>query len=109
MGGGLAALYLACGQDMARIAESAIGVTRLELDSGDLYAAVTMPHVRHRRRRRARLLPGQRACLQQLGMAGPGDADALAEICAALALAGELATIGAICAGGIGTAQRRRR
>jgi len=108
--GGLAALYLACGQDMARIAESAIGVTRLELDMhGDLYAAVTMPQIRVGSAGAPGMLPGQRACLEQLGLAGPGHTDALAEICAALALAGELATIGSICAGRRGSAQRTPR
>lgn len=108
--GGLAALYLACGQDMARIAESAIGVTRLELDMrGDLYAAVTMPQVDIGSSGACGVLPGQRACLEQLGRAGPCDADALAELCAALALAGELATIGAICARKIGAAPHRLR
>ncbi len=108
--GGLAALYLACGQDMARIAESAIGVTRLELDAhGDLYAAVTMPHVNLGGAGAPRVLPSQWACLRGLGLAGPGHTDALAEICAALALAGELATIGSICAGRLGAAQRARR
>ena len=43
---GLAALYLACGQDVACVAESAVGVTRFDLtDDGGLYAAVTLPNI----------------------------------------------------------------
>jgi hydroxymethylglutaryl-CoA reductase len=103
---GLAALYLACGLDLAHAAESAIGVTRLELDArGDLYAAVTLPYLLVGSTGVAALLPGQRACLERLGLAGPGHANALAEICVALALAGELAGIGAICARQVGPAQ----
>ena len=50
---GLAALYLACGQDVACVAESAVGVTRFEVtDDGDLYAArhAAESHRRHGRR-----------------------------------------------------------
>jgi len=43
---GLAALYIACGQDAACVAESAIGVTRFECtDEGSLYASVTLPNL----------------------------------------------------------------
>ena len=43
---GLAALYIACGQDPACVAESAVGVTRFEvMDDGGLYAAVTLPNL----------------------------------------------------------------
>ena len=51
---GLAALYLACGQDVACVAESAVGVTRFEAtDKGELYMArdLAQHHRRHRRRR----------------------------------------------------------
>jgi len=96
---GLAALYLACGQDVACVAESAIGVTLLELDArGDLYAAVTLPDIIVGTVGGGAGLPSQRACLELLGLAGPGHANALAEVCAALALAGELSIIGSICA-----------
>jgi hydroxymethylglutaryl-CoA reductase (NADPH) len=44
-------------------------------------------------------LPSQRACLEILGLAGPGNAQALAEVCAALALAGELSITAALCSG----------
>ena len=43
---GLAALYMACGQDAACVAESAVGVTRFEVRGrGGLYAAVTLPNI----------------------------------------------------------------
>ena len=44
-------------------------------------------------------LPSQKACLDILGLAGPGKSQALAEVCAALALAGELSLAAAVCAG----------
>lgn len=41
---GLAVLYIACGQDAACVAESAVGITCFEVtDTGSLYAAVTVP------------------------------------------------------------------
>ncbi len=43
---GLAALYIATGQDAACVAESAMGVTRFEETAeGNLYASVTLPGV----------------------------------------------------------------
>ena len=43
---GLTALFIACGQDVVCIAESAIGITRMQLnDSGGLYCAVTLPNL----------------------------------------------------------------
>ena len=44
-------------------------------------------------------LPSQRACLDILGLAGPGQARAFAEVCAAPGAGGELSIIGALTAG----------
>jgi len=41
-------------------------------------------------------LPSQRACLEMMGLAGAGKARALAEVCAAVTLAGELSINGAL-------------
>ncbi len=96
----LAAFYIACGQDPACVAESAVGVTRFEVtDEGDLYAAVTLPSVVVGTVGGGTALPSQRACLEILGLAGAGNAQALAELCGALVLAGELSITGALCAG----------
>ena len=96
----LASFYIACGQDPACVAESAVGVTRFEVtDEGDLYAAVTLPSIVVGSIGGGTALPSQRACLEILGLAGEGKAQALAELCGALALAGELSITGAMCAG----------
>jgi len=106
---GLAALYIACGQDAACVAESAVGVTRLEAtDDGGLYAAVTLPGVIVGTVGGGTGLPSQRACLEILRRCGRADARALAELCAALALAGELSLIGALCAGEFARAHAAR-
>lgn len=104
---GLAALYLACGQDIACVAESAVGITRLEIvDDGDLYATVTLPNVMVGTVGGGTGLPSARACLEILGLAGAGTGTALAELCAALALAGELSIVGAFCSGDFAIAHR---
>ena len=97
---GLAGLYLACGQDVACVAESAIGHTRFEVMSGgDLYCSVTLPGLMMATVGGGTGLPSQKACLEILGLFGPGKAPALAEVAAGLCLAGEISIVGAICAG----------
>jgi hydroxymethylglutaryl-CoA reductase (NADPH) len=104
---GLAALYLACGQDVACVAESAVGVTRFEVaPDGALYASVTLPNIMVGTVGGGTGLPSQHACLEILGLAGAGKAQALAEVCAGLCLAGELSIIGALCSGDFSRAHR---
>ncbi|MDN3695909.1 hydroxymethylglutaryl-CoA reductase [Vibrio cortegadensis] len=96
----LAALYIACGQDAACVAESAIGMTRMEVDrEGGLYASVTLPNLMIGTVGGGTSLPSQKACLDVMGLFGNGKSQALAEVCAALCLAGELSIVGAFCAG----------
>ena len=94
---GLAALFLACGQDVACVAEAATGVTRLEVsDDGALYASVTLPSLPVGTVGGGTALPSQRACLDLLGLAGAGHANAFAEVCAAVVLGGEISIVGAL-------------
>jgi hydroxymethylglutaryl-CoA reductase (NADPH) len=105
---GLAALYIACGQDAACVAESAVGVTRFEVTpAGDLYGAVTLPNLMVGTVGGGTKLPSQHACLEILGLAGPGCARALAEVCAALCLAGELSLTAALCSDQFARAHQR--
>jgi hydroxymethylglutaryl-CoA reductase (NADPH) len=96
----LAALYIACGQDAACVAESAIGMTRMEItEKGELYASVTLPNLMVGTVGGGTGLPSQKACLDLLGLHGSGQSQALAEVAASLCLAGELSIVGAFCAG----------
>ncbi|MGI8619457.1 MAG: hydroxymethylglutaryl-CoA reductase [Gemmatimonadaceae bacterium] len=104
---GLAAIYLACGQDVACVAESAVGVTRMEMAGEALYVSVTLPNLVVGTVGGGTALPSQRACLDMLGLAGAGNANAFAEVCAAIALAGELSIVGALCAGEFAQAHAR--
>jgi len=96
---GLAALFIACGQDAACVAEAAVGVTRFEKRGQSLYAAVTLPNLIVGTVGGGTGLPSQRACLQLMGLAGSGHARAFAEVCAGVALAGELSIIAALASG----------
>lgn len=97
---GLAALFIACGQDVACVAEAAVGVTRFEVtEPGDLYASVTLPSLVVGTVGGGTGLPSQKACLELMGLAGPGHAGAFAELCAGVCLAGELSIVGALCSG----------
>ena len=104
---GLAALFIACGQDAACVSEAAVGVTRFELREDALYASVTLPNLIVGTVGGGTSLPSQKASLDILGLAGAGHAAAFAEVAAALSLAGELSIIGALTAGQFTDAHRR--
>lgn len=104
----LAALYIACGQDAACVAESAVGMTRIEQTTqGDLYVSVTLPNLMVGTVGGGTGLPSQKACLELLGLYGSGKSQALAEVTAALCLAGELSIVGAFCAGHFARAHQK--
>ncbi|HWN41191.1 MAG TPA: hydroxymethylglutaryl-CoA reductase [Thermoanaerobaculia bacterium] len=97
---GLTALFIACGQDVANIANSAVGITSFEVvEGGDLYASVTLPSLTVATVGGGTGLGTGRECLEMLGCAGAGKALKLAEIAAALVLGGELSFGAAIASG----------
>src|SRR5215472_1688049 len=75
--------------------------------SRDLYASVTLPNLMVGTVGGGTGLPSQRACLEIMGLSGAGQANTLAEVLAALCLAGELSIVGAICAGEFTAAHQR--
>jgi hydroxymethylglutaryl-CoA reductase (NADPH) len=88
---GLAALYLATGQDIANIGESNQCTTynRVTRD-GDYFFSVTLPALIVASYGGGTNLPTQRECLQIMDCHGKGKALKLAEIAAGLVVAGEL-------------------
>ncbi len=105
---GLAALFIATGQDAACVAESALGVTRMEeIAGGGLYASVTLPSLLVGSVGGGTGLPWQRAALELMDLQGDGKAGALAETAAALCLAGEISIIAALAAGHFAQAHRK--
>ena len=94
---GLTALFLACGQDVACISESSIGLTRMQVNkNGDLYVSVTLPSLIVGTVGGGTGLPTQKECLEMLGCTGLGSARKFAEICSATALTGELSIASAM-------------
>ncbi len=97
---GIAALFIATGQDAACVSEASVGVTRMETThNGNLYAAVTLPNLIVGTVGGGTSLPTQKECLQLMGCYGAGNARKFAEICAALVLAGELSIAAALSIG----------
>lgn len=96
---GLAAFYIATGQDAACVAESAVGFTRAERRDGSVFFSVTMPNIVVGSVGGGTGLPSQAAALGIMGLKGDGKAAALAEVVGALCLCGEISIIAAIAAG----------
>jgi len=95
---GLAAVFLACGQDVAYVTECATGFLELTpRPDGDLYASAHLPS----------LLVGTvgggtgqgtaAECLELLGVRGAGGANLFAELLAATVLAGDLSLLASFC------------
>jgi hydroxymethylglutaryl-CoA reductase (NADPH) len=97
---GLTALFIACGQDVANVANAAVGITHFELlEDGGIYASVTLPSLTLATVGGGTGLGTSRECLEMIGCAGEGKAPKLAEITAATLLAGELSMGAAIASG----------
>ncbi len=97
---GIAAMFIACGQDVANLANAAVAITHFELtDDGDLYASVTLPSLTVATIGGGTQLGTAAECLAMLGCTGPGRAPKLAEIIAATVLGGELSMGGSIASG----------
>ena len=97
---GLAAIFIACGQDVANIANAAVGITDYELTpEDDLYASVTLPSLTVATVGGGTMLGTSAECLRMLGCAGATYAPKFGEIVASAILAGELSMAGAISSG----------
>jgi hydroxymethylglutaryl-CoA reductase (NADPH) len=111
---GLTALFIACGQDVACVTEASVAVSRIErTESGDVHASLTLPNLIVGTVGGGTRLPTARECLRILGCEGSAEGKEsgtkLAEIAAAIALAGEISLAGAISAGEFAAAHERMR
>jgi hydroxymethylglutaryl-CoA reductase (NADPH) len=96
---GITAIFIACGQDVANVAESSAGFSYGELkDNGDYYFSITIPSLIVATYGGGTGLRTQRECLEVLGAYGRGKALKLAEIVAATVLCGEISLGSAIVA-----------
>ncbi|HUJ07080.1 MAG TPA: hydroxymethylglutaryl-CoA reductase [Streptosporangiaceae bacterium] len=96
---GIAALFIATGQDVANVAESSAALVHTEITpAGDYYYSITIPALIVATYGGGTGLPTQRECLEILGCYGPGMVRKLAEIVAATVLCGEVSLGWAIVA-----------
>jgi len=98
----VAAAFLATGQDAAQVVEGANAITTMEAREAGLYASLSLASLEVGTVGGGTKLATQSEALDALGLAGGGDppgenADALAEVIAVGALAGELSLVAAFC------------
>ncbi len=96
---GVAAIFLACGQDMANISESCVGYIYTETIGEDLYVSLQLPSIVAGTVGGGVSLPTQRECLEMIGCYGKGKAKKFAEVVAATVIAGEISLAASIVAG----------
>ncbi len=105
---GLTAIFIATGQDVANVTNSAVGLTDFEAcPNGDLYASVTLPALSIATVGGGVGLGTSVECLKMLGCFGGGKARKLAEIVGATLLAGELSFAAAISSGEFAAAHEK--
>ncbi|WP_336002110.1 hydroxymethylglutaryl-CoA reductase (NADPH) [Halorientalis halophila] len=97
----IAAAFLALGQDIAQVVEGSNAITTVEEREEGLYASVTIASLEVGTVGGGTGLPTQAEALDVVGVGGGGDpagsnADALAEVIATAALAGELSLLAAL-------------
>ena len=96
---GIAAMFIACGQDVANVAEASAGFSFSELRAdGSYYVSITIPSLVVATCGGGTGLPTQQECLKVLGCYGHERVHAFAEIVAATVLCGELSLGAAIAA-----------
>jgi len=94
---GITAMFIACGQDVANVAESSAGFVHAELKpNGDYYFSATLPSLIVASYGGGTGLPTQRECLNVMGCYGQGKVLKFAEIVAATVLCGELSLAAAV-------------
>lgn len=104
---GLAAMFIACGQDVACVAEASVGITRMELTRKGLYISVTLPNLIVGTVGGSTSLFTQSECLKMIGCVGAGNARKFAEICGAVAISGEISIAAALSAGHFACAHQK--
>jgi hydroxymethylglutaryl-CoA reductase (NADPH) len=94
---GITAMFIACGQDVANVAESSTAILYDEwTKEGDLYFSITIPSLIVATYGGGTGLPTQKECLEMLDCYGAGKVNKLAEIVTATVLCGEISLQGAI-------------
>merc|ERR1712190_184385 len=112
---GIAAMFIAMGQDAACAIESSAGILHLDIDgaTNGLYASIMMPNIHVGTIGGGTHLPGGSACLELLfqgrDYSKDGSAGELAEVICATCLGGEISCLAAIATGDFSKAHRELR
>jgi hydroxymethylglutaryl-CoA reductase (NADPH) len=107
---GLAAIFIACGQDVAQVVNASIGFVEIEpVDETDLYVFARLPNLVVGTVGGGTSLPTQSECLALLDCCGEGTAQKFAEIVAATLVGGDLAIAAALANGRFIEAHRQNR
>jgi len=107
---GLAAIFIACGQDVAQVVNASIGFIDVEpVGENDLYVFARLPNLIVGTVGGGTNLPTQSECLALLDCRGEGTAQKFAEIVGATIVAGDLAIAAALANGRFIEAHRQNR
>jgi hydroxymethylglutaryl-CoA reductase (NADPH) len=104
---GLAAMFIATGQDVANVVHAACSLTSFEPHPEGLYVSVTLPALSVATVGGGTGLPSQHEALKMMGCYGKGKAGKLAEIMAAAVLGGEISMGAALASGEFVAAHER--
>lgn len=104
---GLAAIFIATGQDVANVVNSACAVTSFELDEEGVFASITLPALSVATVGGGAALPTQHEALGIMDCQGGGKAGKFAEIVAAALLGGEVSMGAALASGEFAAAHER--
>ena len=97
---GIAAVFIATGQDAANVSESSSSIIFADVDeAGNYYLSITLPSLIVATYGGGTGLPTQQECLNILDCNGTGKVHKLAEIIGATVLAGEVSLMSAVLAG----------
>ena len=104
---GLTAIFIATGQDVANVVNSACAITCFEPRPEGVYVSITLPALTVATVGGGTGLPTQREALSVMGCLGTGRARKLAEVIAAALLGGEISMGAAIASGEFVAAHER--
>jgi len=94
---GLAAIFIACGQDIAQIVNACISIGHCEkTKDGCLYVSLVCPNIIVGTVGGGTSLPTQRECLEMLGCYGDNKVEKFAEIVTAALLCGEISLMSSV-------------
>jgi hydroxymethylglutaryl-CoA reductase (NADPH) len=106
----LAAIFLATGQDIAHVAESAMGITTVEQENDGIYIAIYLPDLPIGTVGGGTTLATQKEALTILGVAGGNNgknAETFAEIIGASVLAGEISLLASLSENSLALAHQK--